>query len=231
MTLSSKTELLKVTLEALFERKIDLTLKDNRSTFLSASYFPLKKMKIHLHKAFLEAPFFVLISLREYLVKNKKTSLKIISNYMEDYFQKKDYSHNLDKEKIFHKGKTYNLKDIFDNLNKKYFDNSLNINISWFKRPRYKKSRSITFGSYERGLKLIKINDILDNDFFPLYFVSYVVFHEILHHRYPSMADEKGRRRIHHKEFKKAEAGFEHFKEAKDFEKQFLKKRIFYGRS
>jgi hypothetical protein len=231
MSTHSKTEMLKITLEDLFKRDIDLVIKDNRSTFLSAKYFFGKKMKIHLHRAFLDAPYFVLISLREYLLKNRKMGLKNIRNFMELFYQKNDYSENLNKDKIKPVGKTYNLKDIFDNLNKKYFDDSLDINISWFKKPKYKKNRSITFGSYERGLKLIKINEILDNDFFPPYFVSFVVFHEILHHQYPTIIDEKGRRKMHYKEFKNAEAEFEYFEEALDFEKHFLKKRRVYVRT
>lgn len=223
--------MLKTMLEALFKRKIELVIKDNRSTFLNAKYFPLKKMKLQLHRAFLDAPYYILISLREYLLKNRKAGLRNIRNYMEIFYQENDCSKDLDKEKIKPFGKTYNLKEIFDSLNKKYFDDSFDINISWFKRPNYKKNRTITFGSYDNGLKLIKINEILDDDFFPPYFVSFVVFHEILHYKYPTIIDEKGRRKIHYKEFKKAEAEYEYFEEARDFEKHFLKKRRFYVRT
>jgi hypothetical protein len=232
MSLSPKTELLKVTLEELLKKKVDLVIQDNRSIFLNARFISSNRLKISLHKAFCEAPYYILISLREYLIKNKKEGLRNIKNYMETFFEKKDYSAHLNKEKLKPQGKVYNLEEIFDTLNEKYFGNRVgNLNISWFKKPKYKNRGTVTFGSYDRSLKLIKVNEILDNDFFPHYFVSFVVFHEILHHKFPIVIDDKGRRKIHYEEFKKAERKFDHFKEAQAFEKYFVKKRSLYGRT
>jgi hypothetical protein len=232
MSLLSQTELLKVTLEELFKKKVDLVVQDNRSIFLNARFISSNRLKISLHQAFCQAPYYILISLREYLIKNKKEGLRNIKNYMDSFFEKKDYSSHLDREKLKIQGKVYNLEEIFEKLNKKYFANRVEgLNISWFKKPKYKNRGSVTFGSYDRSLKLIKVNEILDNDFFPPYFVSYIVFHEILHHEFPIIIDPKGRRKIHYRDFKIAEKKFDHFKEAMAFEKYFLKKRSLYGRT
>lgn len=227
----AREELLKIILEELFKKKVLLKIKDNRSTFLS-SKSSFGEIKIFLHKAFLDAPFYILISLREYLLKNRKGALLKIKIFMENYFQEKDYSSDLDKDKLETIGKKYNLKEILDLLNKKYFKSSIDdINISWFKKPSYKKKESVTFGSYDKSLKLIKVNKLLDDEFFPEYFVSYVVFHELLHSKYPIIYDKRGRRKIHYKEFKEAEAEFEHYERAQIFEKNYLKKRNFHGRT
>lgn len=228
MSIELETKLLKRSLENLLKKEVDLIIKDNRTTFLSARQIQNGKLRINLHKAFLKAPYHILLSLREYLIDNRssKEGIRDIKNYMEIYFQNNDYSSHLNIHKINPQGKTYNLKDMFDEINKKYFHDSLDkLNITWFKNKKRRKGKSITFGSYDHGLKLIKVNQMLDEVAFPIYFVRFVVFHEILHYIYPVLIDENGRRKVHYKEFKKAEAGYEDFDRAMLFEKQFLKKR------
>jgi hypothetical protein len=52
---------------------------------------------------------------------------------------------------------------------------------------------------------------LLDSPSFPDYFVSYVVYHEMLHHVCPSYFDAKGLHQIHSKEFKAKEIEFKHY--------------------
>ncbi len=126
-------------------------------------------------------------------------------------------------------GKVFNLQQIFVFLNKTYFQNQLDLLITWKKVPVYKKYRQITFGSFNQYLKLIRINSLLDSSEIPYYFVCFVVYHEMLHYVYP-MKIVKNRRQVHFKAFKEAEKKFLQYKQAKIFKRKFVKEK-FYGRT
>ncbi len=106
--------------------------------------------------------------------------------------QKLDYSHELDLSKLQTLGKVHDLKAIYDDLNKDYFDNALKLHITWFGKTQSSKRSRIVFGLYYDPLKLIKINRLLDQTLFPDYVVSYVIYHEMLHYVCPAYVDEKG---------------------------------------
>ncbi len=124
----------------------------------------------------------------------------------------------VDQSKLQTEGKVYHLKKIYDFLNKEYFNERLNLLITWFETPpSHKQRRRMTFGLFYDPLRLIKINKLLDDQFFPEYVVSFVIYHEMLHAACPSYVDEKGLHRIHNKEFKKKEELFHYFDEAQNW--------------
>lgn len=119
--------------------------------------------------------------------------------------------------KIDHHGEWYNLKEIYDQLNTRYFDQKLDLRIQWF---GYKKSRarsSIRLGSYNQRTKVIKINRLLDQPHIPPYFVSFIIYHEMLHDLLPPIKGKNGRRRVHHKEFLLREREYEEYLQAQAF--------------
>ena len=68
-------------------------------------------------------------------------------------------------------------------------------------------------GHYDPPHNTIVLSRILDGPNTPRVAVEYVLFHEMLHLRYP--AEHKGaRRRVHTREFKQAEKRFERLAEA-----------------
>ncbi len=140
-----------------------------------------------------------------------------IRYFIEENLKKMDYSHLLERRKLYTQGMVYNLQRIYHDLNKEYFDNRLNLFITWFGKPNFRCRTRVTFGLYHDPLKLIKINRLLDSPSFPDYLVSYVVYHEMLHHVCPAYHDENGVHRIHTKEFKKRESQFRHFNLAQDW--------------
>ena len=73
--------------------------------------------------------------------------------------------------------------------------------------------------------KLIRINRFLDHGDFPQYVVEFIIYHEMVHHIEPPKQGKKGRRRIHHLEFKSREQQFESYKQAKAFIKSWVKER------
>ena len=55
-------------------------------------------------------------------------------------------------------GEFYNLKEMLLSLNKEYFDEKLELKITWFGRGKIGRTR-LLFGSYDAKLKLIKVTD------------------------------------------------------------------------
>lgn len=197
-------------LEAHMGAPLNLKINDNRSTMLSIKWEP-GCAKVSLHRMFLEAPQNVVQDVACYLKKKNNKLAPSIKAYIETNLQRLDYSHELDLSKLDPKGIVYDLKKIYDNLNAEYFNHSLNLHITWFgKKGRTPKSR-LTFGLYHDPLRLIKINRIMDQEKFPEYFVSFVIFHEMLHHVCPAYVDENGAKHIHGKEFKKREKQFRYY--------------------
>lgn len=206
-------------LERVSGKKLKLKINDNRSTMLSVRWEP-DYTKVSLHRIFLQAPQNVMQALACYLKQEDRIIAPTIKAFIEDNLKKLDYSHLLDKRKLYSQGHVYNLQHIYNDLNKEYFNNRLSLYITWFGKAIQRNRTRITFGLYHDPLKLIKINRMLDSPSFPDYLVSYVIYHEMLHHVCPSYVDEKGLNRVHSKEFKERECQFKHFDLAQDWIKK-----------
>lgn len=203
-------------LESSIGKKLELKINDNRSTMLSVKWEP-DCTKLSLHRMFLKAPSNIMQALACYLKGKDKKLSPSIKAYIEHNLKNFDYSHELDLTKLQTKGRVYDLEKIYRDLNKEYFDKSLDLHITWFsERKRTKKSR-VTFGLYHDPLRLIKINRLLDQESFPYYFVTYVVYHEMLHYICPTFVDEKGLTHIHSQAFKAREKQFKFYWEAQDW--------------
>jgi hypothetical protein len=130
------------------------------------------------------------------------------------------------KRKIEHQGTLYDLKAIYNFLNQSYFDSKLDLEITWFASAERKARRHRKLGLYCFSEKLIKIHRLLDQPHFPLYFISYVVYHEMLHSVCPPLKSKRGRSSIHHCDFKKKEMEFSEYALAKRWEEE--NKRLFF---
>lgn len=221
---------LKEVLEQQSNLQVDLKIKDYKSTFLRI-FKNRFKIKISLHKLFLQAPDNIQEALVSYCIKKDREAHRLIKIYATKYFLLADYSNRLDSKKLLSLGKYFDLKQIYENLNMIYFHNSLNLSITWFQIPHYRRYSHITFGSYDKNLKLIRINKLIDNEKFPFYFINYIVYHEMLHSICEMQIDENGYKKIHTKKFKELEKKFAYYKEAQEFEKKFVNKGRIYVRS
>lgn len=199
--------------------KLDLAINDNRSTMLSVKWEP-DRTRVSLHRMFLQAPENIMQSLACYLSGKKKVLSPSVKAYIQSHSLALDYSHELNLEKLDVKGSVYDLQEIYNRLNREYFASSLDLRITWFGELKKQKRKKITFGQYLGSLRLIKINRLLDNDYFPEKFISFVIYHEMLHNVCPAYLCEKGVKQIHNKEFKTLEKKFAHF----DFTQQWMAK-------
>jgi len=120
------------------------------------------------------------------------------------------------------RGEHYDLQSVYDRLNSLYFDDQLDLSITWFGQPERKVKSHRILGLYVFESRLIKVHRLLDHPRFPPYFISYIVYHEMLHSVLPPLKRKKGRCRIHHGEFKQREKCFADYEKAREFEKQNL---------
>jgi hypothetical protein len=200
-------------LESRIGKKFQLKINDNRSTMLSVKWEP-DCTKVSLHRMFLKAPQNVMQELVHYLKGKNKKLAPNIKAYIEHNLQKLDYSHELDLSALQTKGKVYDLQKIYDDLNETYFGGSLELYITWFGSKTKRSRQRITFGLFHDALRLIKMNRMVDDKYFPPYFVAYVIYHEMLHYVCPTYVDANGQKHIHSKEFKLREKKFAYYREA-----------------
>jgi Protein of unknown function DUF45 len=79
-------------------------------------------------------------------------------------------------------GRHFDLIQLFDNLNAKYFDGQLQRpHIGWSTRSWRRQ-----FGCYDPGPKHILLNRRMDHPGVPRYAVEYVLLHEMLHVKHPT---------------------------------------------
>lgn len=127
---------------------------------------------------------------------------------------------------LYHKGDYYNLLELYNEMNAAYFSNKIDLSITWFGDRDFLPKRRITLGSYHPQKRLIKIHRILDQPHIPLHYISFIVYHEMLHHEVPPIKGKRRRRRVHHSSFKEREKQFADYALADAFDKE-MKERLF----
>lgn len=228
MTVDTPTAEFQEKLSKLLDIQLELVVNENRSTMLSLLEKKRNRARLSIHRMFLNAPEDVISAIAHYVRGTRRPRKDlIIRGYIQSNLPRYNYSYKINKDKLVSVGRYYNLKRIYDTLNKHYFQNKLDLDITWFGLSKRRQRRSrIIFGMYQDHLKLIKIHRIMDDPFFPDYFVRFVVYHEMLHEVVPGYVDEKGLFRIHGKEFKEREKQFEDYEKAILWEKK-NKKQLF----
>lgn len=108
-------------------------------------------------------------------------------------------------------GTHYNLEQLFEDLNVRYFAGLMaRPLLGWSRRP----SRTM-LGHYDPSHNAIIVSRFLDRSIVPPFVVEYVLFHEMLHLRFP--VQHRGARRcVHTPDFKAAEKEFPAIQQAKD---------------
>ena len=109
-------------------------------------------------------------------------------------------------------GRTYNLENIFEELNQRFFYGLL-------ARPRMTWSRGHArnrLGHYDPAHNAIVVSRVFDHPRVPGYAVEYIVYHEMLHLKHPVKL-RGSRRSVHSAEFQAEEKLFPRLDEAKAF--------------
>ena len=171
------------------------------------------------------APAHILEALAHILLSKlfRRAAPKVHAERYRRYFNRKEMRRSLQLVKQARgrklltppQGVSYNLEEIFERLNQTYFHGLMARPLLGWSRT---KSRTM-LGHYDPSHNAIVLSRILDNAAVPLPAVEYVVFHEMLHLRFP--VEHRGARRcVHTREFKQAERAFHGLSEAKELLKK-----------
>ncbi len=213
-------------LRGLIGPKVMVHLTENRSTMISA-----RRQKgvlyVRIHAIFQHAPEYILEAVVGFLGLRKATQKEswLIDQWIETHRHliKKPQDERI---RILPRGEVHDLQEIYDEVNEKYFKNTIGAQITWSIAARGQKRASIRMGSYSHDQKLIRIHPALDQSFVPQYFVAFVVFHEMLHQAHGSIERKDGSRWAHTPAFKRDEKLFEQYNQAKAWEFKNLRKLL-----
>lgn len=196
--------------------EIELVVNENRSTLLNLLEKSRKKVRLSLHKLFLDAPDSVVAALAGY-VRGERKVRSVLRAYIQQNHSQFPTTY---PGELIAKGREHDLIPLFHELNHAYFKGSIEVCITWYGAWGHKNRSRVTFGQYLETSRLIKIHRILDDPFVPPLFLSYVLFHEMLHVVIPGQIDAKGRLCLHGSEFKNRERTFAHYEEAIRWERE-----------
>ncbi len=198
--------------------RVRVVVTDNAQTMVSVKR-GRDAWTFRLHRMFLGAPPLVVRSLASYAESHEADSAAVLRAFVDANEDKIRRSPGRPVA-IDTQGRHHDLREIFDDLNQRYFDGRIAAQITWGPRTHRRGQRdSIKLGSYTIEDKLIRIHPVLDAADVPRFFVESVVHHEMLHEVH-DMPIVDGRRVYHTREFREAEAQFEHYAQAVIWERQ-----------
>jgi len=213
-------------LESLTGLRVRLTMTDNTSTMMSVKHAADGKgAHVRLHQMFLAADPEVVRALARWIQSPRpKKSGKLLDRFI------RENTHQIRPRKprrivLNARGTHFDLAEIYDELNQEHFANTVRAFITWGRMPTIPKPRSIRFGSFSAQENVIRIHPLLDQAFVPLYFVRYIVFHEMLHAHLGAEETRSGRRRLHTREFKRRERAYPDYARAIAWESELANLR------
>ncbi|MDX2089437.1 MAG: hypothetical protein SFX73_16410 [Kofleriaceae bacterium] len=210
--------------------RIQVTLTDNRYTMISVRRVPKeKRYEVRLHHMFVEADPVITRALARYIADNDSEASRILGDFIDANTEHvRGRARRAPTQVIFTAGEHHDLREIYDELNERYFENRIDASITWGARTgRPKRRNSIKMGSYSVEDRFIRIHRSLDRAFVPRFFVAWIVFHEMLHQVH-DIRVKNGRREFHSKEFLADEAQFEYYEQARIWERQHLDALLTY---
>jgi hypothetical protein len=197
---------------------IRLRITDNSSTIMSVRHTADGKgARVSLHHMFLAATDEVRAALAHWIKHPKsRASGSLLDEFMREQRHliqpRKRPAHTLRT-----RGHCFDLGAIYRELNQRFFENTVSAKITWGKMPTVNRRRSIRFGSHEPKAGIIRIHPLLDQPFVPEFFVTYIVYHEMLHAFLGIEELPSGRRGIHTPKFRRVEKAYPDYQRALDW--------------
>lgn len=210
--------------------RVNVTLTDNRYTMISVRRIAKeKRYEVRLHHMFADADPVITRALARYIADNDAEASRILGDFIDQNSgHVRGRARRQPTQVIYTAGEYHDLREIFDELNARYFDNKIDAAITWGQKTgRPRRRNSIKMGSYSVEDRLIRIHRSLDRAFVPRFFVAWIVFHEMLHQVH-DIRVKNGRREFHSKEFLADEAMYEYYDEAKRWERMNLDALLTY---
>lgn len=199
--------------------KVLLSVHDNRSTMISFRREP-PLLRLRVHHLFLEAPPAVVEAIADYAGRGKRAAGTILDEYIAER-QERIRAEARRASALSTRGACFDLAEVFDRLNQLYFQDTIRARIGWGRNARRGRRKSIRLGVYDHRAREIRVHPALDRPDVPLFFVEYIVFHEMLHQVFPSARDS-GRHVHHPRAFRDRERAFPRYAAALAWEKEHL---------
>lgn len=219
-------QLLERRISAAARKVVILSVTDNCRAVIA---FSERKgiIRARLHHMFLDAPASVQSALVRYVAIRDPDASVVVDQYIEENNHKIRAIQPFLRPLIT-KGVVHDLLSISSAVNDGYFNGGISALITWGRvgpRPSDKPRSTIKLGSYSAVERLIRIHPVLDKPWVPRYFVSYIIYHEMLHHVIPPV-DEGGRRNLHPPHFLEQERLFRDYGRAIAWEQAHIAKLL-----
>ena len=202
--------------------KVHLLLHDNRSTMVSFRRQP-PLLRLRLHHMFLDAPLEVVHAIADYSAHGKRDAGQQLDAYIASQ-QERIRALPRAGSLLESRGACFDLADIYERVNREHFENGITARIGWGRNSqRRQKRKSIRLGVYDHKSREIRIHPVLDRPDVPLFFVEFIVFHEMLHQLFPS----EGGTRVHHpRAFRVREKSYPKYDAAMVWEREHLRQLL-----
>ena len=205
-------------------KEVKIILTGNRSHLITVRKRNPSSVMLRIQEIFLHAPKPVWDAICQFIIAPSPDSRRIIREFLSASPIRPAPESFIRAYKIRSKGEIYQLDEIYDAVNREYFNNEIRCRISWGNDYKRRRRRSISFGNYESFSNLIKINPALDRVFVPDYFIRYIVYHEMLHARFDAGGIGSRTGRIHHNdEFYRREKNFRDYDRAIRWERENIR--------
>jgi hypothetical protein len=200
---------------------VSVVLTDNRSSIISVKHRSVSGYHLRVHHMFCQAPKAVWRALAAYARGSEGMAQQVLGAYIEAQQHLIRPSVPRRFPRLHPCGRYFDLEQIYQDLNRTYFESRVAADITWGRRPPQRPRTSIRFGSYDAKQRLLRIHHLLDQSFVPQYFVESVVFHEMLHQLIPRQRIN-GRWSVHPPAFRQAEQRFPYYQLALQWQQRYL---------
>ena len=183
--------------------------------------------RVRIHMMFLDAPERIKEALVRYVARGDRDASQIVGDYIDSN------SFRIRAERPVNyalntKGQFHDLEAILHYLNERYFGGQASdALITWGRRtaPKGHTRSTIKLGSYSATERLIRVHPVLDQRWVPRYFVTYIVFHELLHHVIPPVRIGRTTA-MHPHQFAQREHQYPHYERAIEWERKHLNRLL-----
>jgi len=198
-------------------KDLDLVLTDNGTTMISV-HTGVEKVSVRLQRMFLEAPDDIIAEIAQFIKKGKGKTPLVRRFIKENGCRIRRRPRRL---KLTTAGRYHDLLAYYVSVNREYFGERINAEITWGARNPANGVRRRTLGSYSAASNIIRINPVIDKRNVPSFLVKFIVYHEMLH---ADLGVERkgGRRAVHTREFRRREKLFRDFDRVIAWEKRWI---------
>lgn len=208
---------------------VHLAVTDNRHRMITQTR-ERGFLRVRLHMMFLDAPERVQDAVVEYVLGESRRASQIVGDYIEQNGHRIRASRRV-RGPLVTRGRVRDLAEILEHVNETYFGGVVSdVLITWGRRTRPPNGArsTIKLGSYSAEERLIRVHPVLDREWVPRYFVSYIVHHELVHHVVPPVR-VAGRSVVHPAEFRRREREFRYYERAIAWEESHISRLLRSG--